>query len=170
MASLGLTIDAGGHTQWSSILGRVSRDLRDFTPLWERIEANWYESRSTMFGSQGASTGARWAPLSPAYARRKATTHPGRTILVREGDLRDGLTRRGGAGQIRRVTSTSLTLGTADPKAGYHSSPGGRRKMPLRNVIAMSPGDVAHWQALGAAWVKGVLKAAGADAAGASPV
>lgn len=170
MASLGLTIDMAGHAKWSSVLGKASRDLRDFTPLWERYEAAFYEMQSVAFGSEGASTGSKWKALSQPYAARKQKTHPGRSILVREGDLRDGLTRRGGPGQIRRITPRSFVIGIDSPIAGYHMSAAPRKKMPLRLSVLMRPQDITHWHDLAVAFVKKTLKAAGAASAGATPV
>ena len=159
---LGLTIDAAGHAAWSSVLGKAQRALGDFTQLWERYETDFYAMQTAAFDSEGASTGSKWKALSPAYARRKARTHPGRTILVRDGDLRDSLTRRGGSGQVRRVTPRSFVLGTADHVAKYHMSAAPRRKMPLRLSVQLTPQDVARWHDLAVAFVRDRLREAGA--------
>lgn len=123
----------------------------DLTTLWPKIEADFYETEKRLFASRG-STGATgaWAPLSPAYAARKARTHPGRGILVREGDLRASLTGPSARGSFRRATSTSLTIGTSDPKAVYHKH--GTSRMPARPPISVTPDDAKRWAEMAREW------------------
>lgn len=71
--------------------------------------------------------GRRFAPLSPAYTKVKARTHPGRPILVRTGEM---LADFG----VVAATSTRAAIGFLSDRsrriAGYHQS--GTRRMPAR--------------------------------------
>jgi hypothetical protein len=64
-----------------------------------------------------------------AYAAEKARTHPGRTILIREGNL-----RRAASEPRREATPRTLTLWIDDENvAGYHQD--GTDRMPARPLI-----------------------------------
>lgn len=100
-------------------------DLRPFWPLLVPVFIGWMRDQ---FSSEGGWGGHQWAPLSPAYAVEKARTHPGRTILIRDGDL-----RRAASQPRRETTPRTLTLWIDDPKAGYHQD--GTDRMPARPLI-----------------------------------
>lgn len=78
-----------------------------------------------VFETEGGIFGARWQPLSPAYAIRKATTYPGRGILEAKGDLRKGYEKR--------VFANLLEIVNKDPKAAWFQD--GTRRMPPRILI-----------------------------------
>jgi hypothetical protein len=100
-------------------------DLRPFWPLLVPVFIGWMGAQ---FASQGAWGGQTWAPLSPAYAVWKQRHYPGRTILIREGALRQA------ASQPRREqTPRTLTLWIDDPKAPRHQEGDGR--LPARPLI-----------------------------------
>lgn len=100
-------------------------DLRGLWPMLVPIVGGWMKSQ---FESQGIWGGAHWAALSPAYAAEKARTHPGRSILIRDGGLRRA------ASQMRReATPRTLTLWVDDPVAAYHQE--GNERLPARPLI-----------------------------------
>jgi PAS domain-containing protein len=72
--------------------------------------------------------GQSWTPLSPAYAVEKARTDPGRSILIREGDM-----RRAASQPRRESTPRTLTLWIDDPKAPLHQE--GSDRLPARPLI-----------------------------------
>jgi len=88
--------------------------------------------------------------LSPRYAAWKAKKYPGRKILERTGGLKRSITTKGGAGNVRRMTATTMELGTSDKSAQYHQS--GTARMPRRQVIDLTPEDVQRWYDLADAW------------------
>lgn len=100
-------------------------DLRPFWPLLVPVFIGWMRDQ---FSSEGGWGGQQWAPLSPAYAVEKARTHPGRSILIREGDL-----RRAASEPRREATPRTLTLWIDDPKVDYHQE--GTERMPARPLI-----------------------------------
>lgn len=80
------------------------------------------------FATQGGATRGGWAALSPAYARQKARTHPGKPILERSGLLKESLTQRPfGVDEVDRDVAV---FGTDIPYARYHMD--GTPFMPAR--------------------------------------
>lgn len=100
-------------------------DLRTFWPMLVPVVGGWMRDQ---FESEGAWGGAEWAPLSPSYALEKARSHPGRTILIRDGTL-----RRAASEMRREVTPRTLTMWVDDPVASFHQS--GTDDMPARPLI-----------------------------------
>lgn len=93
--------------------------------------------------SEGATTGPRFAPLSPAYKREKDRRWAGRPVLTRTGALLAALADRRSVGHLERITDTSLVVGidptatTADPTRSR------RRTRILEYALAHQRGD-AH--------------------------
>ncbi|HAF44997.1 MAG TPA: hypothetical protein DCK83_08695 [Gallionellaceae bacterium] len=140
----------GLHTVLGNLI-RLSRGLADRTDLFERhLEPDLYRTLSSEFQSEGSRAGG-WAPLSPAYAARKAQEWPGRPILQRRRVLMRTLTVKGEPGQIRRLTTESMTLGTSHKAARFHQE--GTRHMPARPPIALSRVDEERWLDLTREWV-----------------
>lgn len=100
-------------------------DLRGFWPVLVPVFIRWMREQ---FATEGAWGGQRWARLSPAYAAAKAVRHPGKGILIAEGDLRQAASR-----PKRTVTPSSLTLEIVDPKIEFHQD--GTDRMPARPVV-----------------------------------
>lgn len=140
-----------GGAQVAARLAALTKRLGDFRPLWGLIEEDFYIAEGALFDSEGA-TGddGKWAPLSPRYAAYKAAKWPGRRILEREGYLRDSLTKRGAAGQIRAVSSTEMVLGTSVGYAGAHQFAKGR---PVRKPIDPSKADFDRWVLIAETWL-----------------
>lgn len=112
---------AGLHT-WRSLWRTIARDIA-------RAEVRWFESEGR--GS--------WPPLSEAYAQRKAILHPGKPILVAEGDLREAATSAERLLDTRGPREALIKI--ADPKARFHGGDGPRTVMPKRDPfipLAMS--------------------------------
>jgi len=111
--------------------------ILDLRPFWPRVVPLFIGWEAEQYASEGAFWGTPWAPLSPEYAARKAITHPGRGLLVADGDLRRGVSE-----PARRATRTSLTLTikwrkkgkrrTLDP--GWHQF-GNTQGMPARPLL-----------------------------------
>lgn len=100
-------------------------DLRNFWPLLVPIFIGWMGQQ---FTSEGGWGGQAWAPLSPAYAVWKSQHYPGKSILIREGDL-----RRAASQPRREATPRTLTLWIDSDVAGYHQEGGGN--LPARPLI-----------------------------------
>lgn len=130
MIAIKLEID--GLIAMDQLLAGWSRRLDDWTPIWDDVIKDYIETTKRQFRGSGAVDGlSRHSPLSPAYARAKSRTHPGRPILVRSGKLR------------RKATNPSVTKRPEElriqirSKIGrYHQS--GTRFMPQRKVIRLA--------------------------------
>lgn len=109
-------------------------DMRNFAGA---IADEFYRAEHEQFESQGArGASGRWAALSPAYAKYKAQRWPGKTILMREDNLRNSLTSRDALDAIYIVDQDELILGTQVEYANVHHR--GRGRLPARPVISLS--------------------------------
>lgn len=138
---MGGTVKATGLVEVTAKLRRLGERLRDPRPILEAIELGFYEVEVRQFDSLGQ---GQWPPLSERYRRWKERAYPGKPLMVREGDLREGLTQQGGAYQVRRLGSNTLELGTSRPGAAAHQS---GKVLPLRKVIDVTPADEVGWLA-----------------------
>jgi hypothetical protein len=124
----GVNVEVTGDAEYEKkleLLRLQLQDLRSFWPMLTPIVGGWM---ATVFETEGAVLGRKWAPLSPSYAREKARLFPGRSILIREGGLRDAASR------MRRVaTPRTLTMSIDDPVAAFHEE--GTERMPARPLI-----------------------------------
>ena len=122
-----------------------------------RIDQDFRKNEAALFSTEGVSGGARWSPLSPAYAERKARMRradqkfravvkglggkvlpiiAGNKILTLGGGLRESLSKPGGS-HVAYAQGTSLFLGTSYPLAHYHYE--GRAPLPRRDPIQHKP-------------------------------
>lgn len=122
-------IDFHGTPEQLQKLAVFLSDLRSFWPLLVPTVTGWWRRQ---FESEGEFGGHAWAALTPAYAARKAHTHPGRGILVATGALKRSASR-----PRRAQTATSLTLAIDDQKLPFHQEGTGR--MPARPLIFGDP-------------------------------
>lgn len=124
----GFSVHVTGGDAYNHKLAQLElflQDLRTFWPLLTPIFIGWMGAQ---FTSEGGWGGQQWAPLSPTYAIEKARTHPGRTLLIRDGTL-----RKAASEPRREATPRTLTLWIDDPVAAYHQD--GTDRMPARPLI-----------------------------------
>jgi hypothetical protein len=100
-------------------------DLRSFWPMLVPIVHGWMGAQ---FATEGSWGGQRWHALSPAYAVEKARSHPGRTILIRDGDLRQAASR-----MRREASPRTLVMWIDSPLAPIHQE--GGANLPARPLI-----------------------------------
>lgn len=100
-------------------------DMRLFSGAATGLFIGWMRD---VFDTEGGALGTPWSPLSPAYAVEKSRKFPGKSILIREGTLRQAASR-----PRREATPRSLTFWIDDPVAGYHED--GTATMPARPLI-----------------------------------
>ena len=162
MAMLDISATVTGQDTPARIIAPVTRAMTDFRQVWEAFRPRLHEIAIEQFGTEGARGGERWAPLSPAYAARKARTHPGRTILVRKGNLAESLISQSAPGAIWRASADTLVWGTEDRTAAYHQY--GTSRMPRRQVITLTQADVAGLSRLATEAVMDIARKAGATA------
>lgn len=116
-------------------VSRFANAISDYTPFWNgpflEVWTPWIQEA---FASEGASTGPRWAPLSPAYAAWKVRRGFSSAALVRTGDLSRSLLQPNvHALGVWRATPNALAVGTTRQAALFHQL--GTRRMPARPPI-----------------------------------
>lgn len=143
MAGVTLALSIPGTRTYGLTLKRWADALVDMTPAWEEVTELVRQFEMARFATQGGSGRARWAPLSPRYARWKHRHHPGKPILVLSGALRRDLTTRPYG--VERMEHDRLTLVLTDlPYATYHQT--GTRTMPQRKVLDLTR---PQWDTIG---------------------
>lgn len=112
-------------------LGEELRSLagsaRDLGPAFGRAAQQFTEAAEDHFATDG---GGAWPAWSDSYADRTRSTQ----LLVRDGDLLASLTDTGHGQHLRRITATSLDVGTTRPTANLHRN-AGSGKMPRRDPM-----------------------------------
>lgn len=123
-----IIVEVHGGDDFEKKLAELQVYLRDLRPFWPLLVPIFIGWMGAQFATEGGWGGNAWAPLSAAYAVEKARSYPGRTILIREGDL-----RRAASEPSRVATPRTLTLTIDSDIAGYHQE--GTDKMPARPLI-----------------------------------
>jgi hypothetical protein len=95
------------------------------------------------FASEGASTGASWAPLTPSTQRdrQRQGFPPAHPILQRTGKLLRALTVGDGAFVATRPTGLTYRLGAEVGYFTYHQSSRPRTKLPRRAPVLLTADD-----------------------------
>lgn len=163
-------VQATGLPQMASSLGLLARGVKDFSPIWEAIEDDFYQMERDLWATQGH---GQWPDNSGLYRERKAEYFPGRVVMELHGDLYKSMTVKGAAGQVRQFTQTSMVIGTSVPHAAIHHY-GSDKKMwipapfymwirgvPKRPLLDVLPADIARWETLGDRVVGDMARKAG---------
>jgi len=131
---MNIDITLTGIKEVTSSLKYVDDGLSDFRKLgtWDAIATEFYKIEKETFSAEGGPSG-KWKSLSPQYAAIKAKKYGNVPILTATGQMMKSLTSRGAANSVMQQTATEMTIGTSDPKAGYHQR--GNRRLPQRKVI-----------------------------------
>jgi len=103
------------------------------------------------FTSQQDPSGKAWSDLKPKYAARKAIEYPGKTILIRRGDLFRSLVATTWA-SVAQIQPTKLIYGTAIPYAVFHQF--GTKFMPARKMLGISAKQKKAFKQMTAAYVR----------------
>lgn len=123
--------------EFKEALGRAAKQVGDLSVALKIIRDDWVKSNKAQFSLKGS---GQYPPLSPKYATRKATTHPGAPIMVKSGRLRDSLSKRSGTfDSIRRVGKLSMILGTKTPYGIYHQEGAPANNLPVRKILFLDP-------------------------------
>lgn len=131
-----------GLEQWS-------RDIRDFTPVFNLLFRVVEHHFRQQFATEGEITGPEWEALSEAYGEWKARQHPGKLKLHLTGRLKDSLTKDRASDAIRVASSRSAIFGTDVEYASAHQTGVPTRGLPARPIIRFNE-DVAAENSL--AW------------------
>ena len=127
--------DFAGEAQVDRTLEGLTERALDARPAWAVIMRRLARAEGTQFRTEGAYASGGWAPLSPAYAARKARAYPGKPILERTGRLVRSLTSPTAPDAIRRSEPHLMEFGTSVPYGRYHQT--GTRFMPRRRPVEL---------------------------------
>lgn len=133
-----ITIEVEGMSATLAALDKVERGVLDLRQLgtWKWVQSEFFKIEKELFASEGASgQSGKWKELSSPYKEIKAKKWGNKPILQASGDMYKSLTATGGD-NVYEESPLELTLGTKDPKAGYHQRGGGR--LPQRRAIDMT--------------------------------
>ncbi|MGE0388452.1 MAG: phage virion morphogenesis protein [Gammaproteobacteria bacterium] len=102
-------------------------------PAFKEIGDYLLQSTEARFRAQRSPDGVPWAPLSPAYAARKAKAGKGSTLLVLNGYLRD---------QMRyQADDDELRFGTDRVYGATHQFGRPEARIPARPVLGLDAAD-----------------------------
>ncbi len=135
MAPVTVHFEGDGWDKFALVLDRFSDNIGNARPVFDAMADEFGLSMRAQFSQQGAHTGAKWAPLSPAYAAWKSKRYPGKPIMELTGDLKKSLTNRSFG--VERITNLGMTVGTDIPYAIYHQRD--TPIMPKRELIGPPP-------------------------------
>lgn len=139
-----LRLEVDGIQTLNRAFDTLGKTISDWRDAWPEIEQIFFRAELEQFDTEGARSGAKWQPLSAAYARWKQIRFPGAPILVRTGRLKRSLSVSGVGtdDSIREHEPTSLTLGSRVPYAIYHQR--GGRRLPKREPINLTLRDAGR--------------------------
>ena len=120
-----------GDVQLSRNLTKVVATVQEMTPAFEKSAEDLIRIISyDVFETEGQAIDEAWAPLSKAYAYRKAKMYPGKGILEATGTMRQSFQSQ--------VDSTSLVIWNAMEYFKYHQSNQAREKIPRRAMLKLT--------------------------------
>lgn len=125
------------HVDTSAAVSRfhaMSEKAADMTEALSEFVPFFHSTMAAQFGTEGDYLGAPWAQLSDTYATWKNGVAPGAKILELTGAMMRSFTSSDAPGSIVEIGPDFVTVGSKDPKAGFHQS--GTSNMPARPIIA----------------------------------
>ncbi len=136
-----LLLDVEGLGDAVKLLDKLHDRGEHLQPVLDDIGDRFLDIELAQFRSEGTRSRA-WAPLAPSTVRQRGSAHP---ILDDTGTLRRSLTLPEAPDSVRRLTATSLLIGTEVEYARYHvtgtRNPDGTVRMPRRPPVALLPTD-----------------------------
>lgn len=130
----------------SNELRQLAQMAGDLRPVAGQIGSVFADAVLAHFDSRGSGEWAAWSDeyASLPYSRRG----PGRSMLVRDGDLLASLADTSHHQHITRTTTTSIEVGTSRPTATLHRQ--GRRggrggQMPARDPMPPASRFEQRW-------------------------
>jgi hypothetical protein len=146
-----LQVRRQGFEHAAEYVSAVSARAEHWEPVWEWAHTQFMQDIAEQFGTEGAHlTGAKWAPLNPAYARRKDHSPFVRTfghyyltggsalhvpILQRTTRLMASLVQAHNPEHIKSVGALEAAFGSAVEYGIYHQR--GSQRLPQRQIIAL---------------------------------
>lgn len=139
MFRINLSIE--GEVVIDRLLAGIEDRTRDLTPVWPAVVTIFRGIIAKAFASEGASTGAPWAPLAPSTQaeRKRLGFPPAHPILQRTGKLMRALTIGEGAAVVTTPASMRYIVSNQEtPYFKYHQSRGARSRLPRRAPVLLT--------------------------------
>lgn len=130
-----ISFEVDGVQQTIRAFQQVERGIVDLRELgtWDWVQSEYYKVVKEIMDSEGsAGQSGRWKALTPKYAAVKRATYGDKPILQATGEMYTSLTTSGG-GAVVEKSAQEMTLGSSNPKAGWHNRGAGR--LPRRKII-----------------------------------
>lgn len=112
--------------------------LDDLRPAWRTALIYLRRATKEQFATLGARSGDGWAPLTPAYGRRKAQIFPGKPILRATDAMFNSLIGQT-ENSVVEFDALEFTYGTRTPYARYHQH--GTPRMAQRRILKVTAED-----------------------------
>lgn len=144
------TIEIFGDKQVERDLLRFRQRAMDMSPAFHRLADRFLEEEVKQFDSEGAYASGRWVPLRPSTIARKAALEQDLRILHATLAMRNSLTIPGAPGQIRRIKSDEMFVGTdvrspkGFPYPAVHQRPI-RSPLPRRRPVELRASTRREW-------------------------
>jgi hypothetical protein len=138
-----ITMTLEGETVIDRLFSGIEARAQNLAPAWPGVLQAFYQITRAAFASEGASTGAPWAPLAPSTQKDRARKGfaPDHPILARTHNLERALTGGGGAFATTGPSRLALTLGSAVGYFKYHQSNRPRKTLPRRAPVLFTGDD-----------------------------
>ena len=137
---LEVTVKVEGKEELLASFAKVRQGILDLRQLgaWKAVAGVFRRIVKEAFASEGASgKSGRWKALSSPYKERKLKKWGDVPILQASGKMYRSLTQEGAENSVYQEDALELTIGTSDPKAGYHQRGGSR--LPKREPVSFTP-------------------------------
>lgn len=121
--------------------------LDDFTVPLKRCAVSYYNTVQMFFDESKGPDGIAWAPLTPAYARRKPKGNT--KILILEGTLQDTIV----TGTTSTIDREKLSVGSNMPYAAAHQFGYKKGGIPKRTFLGFTEEDEEIFVEIFADWV-----------------
>jgi hypothetical protein len=130
-----LEITVDGERETLEAFDKVERGTIDLRELgtWDWVQREFYKAVEHQFETEGgAGESGKWQELSTPYAEIKRAKYGEKPILLASGGMYTTLTTSG-QGSVVEKTADEMTLGSTDPKSGWHNKGVGRN--PTRKIF-----------------------------------
>lgn len=138
-----VTISVEGEAVIDRVLQGYEERAADLRPAWPAVVRVFREIVGRAFASEGASTGAPWAPLKPRTQQERARLGfpPAHPILQRTTKLMRALTIGDGAYVSMQSDRMAYQLSEEVGYFVYHQSRRPRTKLPRRAPVLLTADD-----------------------------
>lgn len=171
---MSLRLKVVGVKELRARLQQAKENLQDWSELWDRITSLMIEVEEELWLSEGATAVPSWPPLADSTIKKKMRAGLPLDPMVETGALRESLTSpfAGEVGQGRSTlgtfTENVFSWGTevrnrrGQEYAQYHQEgPGHNPKLPVRNVVNVTPDLLARVNRVAQDWAEDALREAG---------